>query len=163
MERKKRELQTGLPPRSDPNYGRLYREIHKDRLKLVYLDWYNRNKEIDPNFKRNRYKPEKMAEYRDINRPKLKEKQWKSRGIIDLTYEKYQEDLALQNENCKICGHHMTKPQADHDYSTGKYRGLLCTRCNLVLGIYEKRQGNFDQFQRYLDEHNSIDKQKDMI
>jgi hypothetical protein len=68
----------------------------------------------------------------------------KSKG---LTLDSYEATLKSQNNGCKICG--ATKPghqrknfSIDHDHSCcsgqvtcGKcFRGILCVRCNLVLG-----------------------------
>ena len=36
-------------------------------------------------------------------------------------------------EQCEICGA-MGKMCYDHDHKTGKFRGWICNRCNLVLG-----------------------------
>ena len=36
-------------------------------------------------------------------------------------------------EQCEICGS-IGKICFDHNHKTGKFRGWLCTRCNLVLG-----------------------------
>ena len=44
-----------------------------------------------------------------------------------------------QNGKCAICGYEFLKgkPQnchIDHNHTTGKIRGLLCAKCNLLLG-----------------------------
>lgn len=55
-----------------------------------------------------------------------------------LTPSDYDALLLAQGGVCKVCG--ATKPGGngrfvvDHDHKTGKVRGLLCTRCNLMLG-----------------------------
>ena len=72
----------------------------------------------------------------------------RSLRLKGLTQEKYDEILKGQNNGCKICGvtepgHQRKNFAIDHDHSCcpntekhcGKcFRGLLCTRCNLVLG-----------------------------
>jgi len=72
----------------------------------------------------------------------------RSLRLKGLTQEKYEELLKLQNNGCKICGttepgHQRKNFAIDHDHiccpntekHCGKcFRGLLCTRCNLVLG-----------------------------
>lgn len=46
-------------------------------------------------------------------------------------------------QSCDICG--ATKPAVkrlciDHDHSTGRCRGTLCVKCNVLVGFYEKLQ-----------------------
>jgi len=57
-----------------------------------------------------------------------------------LTPGRYDQTLDSQGGVCKICG--TDKPGGrsgkhfaiDHDHKTGKFRGLLCSNCNQVLG-----------------------------
>jgi hypothetical protein len=147
MNRKKREIYDDLPPRSDPNYARMYREKNKERLKKRVQEWHKEKIIENPNYYKERYDSEKAANYREKNKEVLSEKQWKKRGIIDLTYKIYTEDLKLQEGKCKICEKMMVKPQADHNHNTGNYRALLCVPCNNGLGVYEK---NKDIFEKYL-------------
>ena len=85
--------------------------------------------------------------WREENRHIISEKQWKQRGIIDITYSKYLQELKKQNSKCLICQKEMNNPQVDHDHNTGKYRGILCVPCNNGLGIYENKK---DLFENYL-------------
>lgn len=61
-----------------------------------------------------------------------------------VTLEWYREQLSKQNNVCAICeqpetavirGKVIAMP-VDHDHTTGKARGLLCTRCNRGLGLF---------------------------
>lgn len=137
-----------LPKRSDPEYGRLYREKMKELGKdnREYYREYSRKKvEENPNYWSERYDKEKAKKYREKNKPALMEKQWKHRGILDMTYEKFLNEIDKQNNKCKICEKEMTStPHVDHDHNTGKYRGLLCTFCNNGLGVYEKYKEKFE-------------------
>lgn len=61
-----------------------------------------------------------------------------------ITYEQYQDLLIKQNGCCAICkkkesrinpkSKDVQQLSVDHCHKTGKIRGLLCSRCNLLLG-----------------------------
>ena len=60
-----------------------------------------------------------------------------------LTEEQYQALLAAQGGTCAICedAPEADRPLAvDHCHTTGVVRALLCNRCNLVIGTYERAQ-----------------------
>jgi len=46
-----------------------------------------------------------------------------------------------QAQRCALCDRPIQgkNEHADHCHATGKPRGLLCSRCNTALGVYEKR------------------------
>jgi hypothetical protein len=140
-----------LPERSDPNYMKLYAEKNKQKLREHGKQYRVEQLEKNPNHYSDQYNKYKKThqKYREENKEILAENQWKSRGIIDMTYGKYVEELKIQNNKCKICDCDMTRPQVDHDHNTGKYRGILCIPCNNGLGVYEKRK---DLFEKYLKE-----------
>ena len=77
MERKKRELHTDLPPRSEPGYMKAYLEKHKERQKLLLDEWKKRKAEEDPNYWKDKYDETKAKAYRESNRAVLSEKSWK--------------------------------------------------------------------------------------
>lgn len=41
--------------------------------------------------------------------------------------------LETQGGVCAVCGKEPTNPRIDHDHATGKVRGILCHRCNLLI------------------------------
>ena len=61
-----------------------------------------------------------------------------------ITLDQYDDMLSDQGGVCAICGEynvdrkdtHLRMP-VDHCHKTGKVRGILCNRCNLVLGKVE--------------------------
>ena len=52
-----------------------------------------------------------------------------------LTLEEYQERYNNQRGCCAICGKAVEKLHVDHCHTTGRVRGLLCTQCNVMLGM----------------------------
>lgn len=63
------------------------------------------------------------------------------KGIYGITIDEYFEMLTTQNHTCKICKKEPLKTKEtnqrlviDHDHSTNRVRGLLCNRCNNLLG-----------------------------
>lgn len=55
-----------------------------------------------------------------------------------LTVPEYEAKLAAQGGRCAICWSDCPGGKGrwhiDHDHQTGQVRGLLCSRCNLLLG-----------------------------
>ena len=66
-----------------------------------------------------------------------RENYWRSKGI-SITLLEYRRLYQLQEGKCSICN---TSPKGnlsvDHNHQTGKVRGLLCSQCNLGLGIFQ--------------------------
>jgi hypothetical protein len=62
------------------------------------------------------------------------------KSLYGITLEQYNSMLVRQNYCCFICGNHETSSTkgrlfVDHDHVTGKIRGLLCGKCNSLLGM----------------------------
>jgi hypothetical protein len=59
-----------------------------------------------------------------------------------ITIDIYNQMFEDQKGYCAMCGTHQSefkrKLSVDHNHTTGKIRGLLCTGCNISLGVYEK-------------------------
>lgn len=74
-------------------------------------------------------------------------------GLSSKQIQTWSESLG---HRCQICG----KPQknnrrlcVDHDHKTGRVRGLLCDRCNRVLGWVEEDPALLRDLIRYLKRH----------
>jgi hypothetical protein len=61
-------------------------------------------------------------------------------NCFKLTVEKWEILRIFQNDLCWICGKHPEEKRlaTDHDWETGEVRGLLCHRCNTLLGKIER-------------------------
>jgi hypothetical protein len=78
--------------------------------------------------------------------------------VYGITLEIYNEMVKQQKGLCKVCGkpeNHKTKKNltVDHDHRTGKVRGLLCHRCNVVLGLVDEKVSILKCFKNYLKEN----------
>jgi len=80
-----------------------------------------------------------------------------------ITIEEYNQKLEDQNHCCAICGrstdeiqntHHRRYALAvDHNHTTGKVRGLLCSSCNQALGLFQDNVAVLQSAQTYLVNH----------
>lgn len=92
----------------------------------------------------------------------------KAYGISE---EQYQQLLLTQDFSCAVCGDAFTnepgenatrdgKPHVDHDHDTGKVRGLLCHRCNSMIGFSRDSELILRQAVSYLDANESLKSRK---
>lgn len=58
-----------------------------------------------------------------------------------ISLEQYEEMFADQGGCCKICNQPETvvnrQLAVDHCHATGKIRGLLCSKCNKAIGLFQ--------------------------
>ena len=130
-------------------YAREYRSTHKQEIAAKQNI---RNKIYS---KANRKSlNEKAREYREANKAELaaRRKQWiadnperlamiqrrqQLKRIYRLTVDQWYALLEKQGGKCRIC--EIDNPggrnwHTDHDHDTGEVRGILCGRCNIMLG-----------------------------
>ena len=69
----------------------------------------------------------------DLKRLQKRAKNLQDRYGISLT--DYMQYLTAQNNRCACCGNLEKDLIVDHDHTSGKVRGLVCTRCNNLLGF----------------------------
>lgn len=83
-----------------------------------------------------------------------KERRRERNGVADVYNE--QEMFKEQGGGCKLCTVELHLPyrysadpqgaRVDHDHKTGKVRGLLCHRCNSMIGMIEATLEVFPEF-----------------
>ena len=66
-----------------------------------------------------------------------KYQQFAKKRKYGLTPKSFDDMLHAQSGKCGLCESHMKQPCIDHDHKTERVRGLLCHRCNLLLGQVE--------------------------
>lgn len=89
-------------------------------------------------------RPEVMERERIRQRGRV---QYKARlmrlKLYGLTPAVYDQMLIEQHNRCGMCGTHQSELHhtlaVDHCHLSGKVRGLLCTTCNVRLGVLENK------------------------
>lgn len=119
-------------------------DIEKKRQRQ--REWYAKHKD-DPEFK---------------DRRKQQKESWRKKNLeyhrryykthrYDIDYDTFLAEVAEQNGCCEICGNYKGFDlQIDHNHDTGKYRGLLCTKCNTGLGHFNDDPVLLDKAKTYL-------------
>ena len=84
---------------------------------------------------------ERSKEYYHKNKHKASFKENEKRKQLHKSYglslEEYNKRLERQGGVCVICGSKDShrKLSVDHDHETGRIRGLLCSSCNIAIGL----------------------------
>jgi len=84
---------------------------------------------------------------------------YKKLGVCNTEYHKM---LAAQGGKCSICrctlnSSRYTKFSVDHDHRTGVVRGLLCSPCNVALGMMKDSPRRLEAAAEYLRRHGCED------
>ena len=96
------------------------------------------------------YNKEYDKQHYSKNREKIKKHRCSSghKKHFNLTEDQYNAMFAAQNGSCAICGKHQTtfsrSLAVDHCHQTTTVRGLLCTKCNLMLGLAGENGDDID-------------------
>ena len=130
-----------------------YRERNKERINAKKREWYRKNIEKNRLYGRKSYaeNPEKELAraklWRKNNREKWRISQRASQRRKNcFPPELFAVRLAEQNGRCAICsvlltnGLQSSAANADHCHVTGMARGVLCKRCNSMLGYANDNQ-----------------------
>src|SRR5882724_4581950 len=79
---------------------------------------------------------------------------WYLGNKYGITTEQYCQLLETQKHKCAICGCQLTAgrngAQIDHDHITGKIRGILCHKCNKMLGLVQDQPTLLESAIHYL-------------
>lgn len=104
--------------------------------------------------------------YREENKEEyaLRQKKKRLKARYNLTFDDYLQMCSEQNNVCAICkkqettktSHGDIRPLAvDHCHTSNKVRGLLCNKCNIILGFCEDNPLVLLEAAEYLKRHES--------
>lgn len=76
---------------------------------------------------------EMIRKYREEGNGKLRASELHYRKTYGIEFSDFKQMVEDRESKCDIC-HTQTKLVLDHDHTTNKIRGLLCSKCNRALG-----------------------------
>lgn len=75
-----------------------------------------------------------------------------------ITFEDYKNKIDLQNNKCDICKEDLDNGKhtcVDHCHITGKVRGILCRKCNTILGHAKDNTQTLKNAVKYLKKYSA--------
>ena len=135
-----------------------YHSACKECERAMAKDWYERNREraLDGVRAWREKNRDSVAQYRVENRQKIYRQELVRKYGVGLDW--FDEQLQRQGNACACCkrqfqeGDKQTTPHVDHCHETKLVRGILCNRCNTVLGLCEDDGALLSELARYLSE-----------
>lgn len=99
----------------------------------------------------------KITNQRWLEKKRQEDPDWQRRKHLKLnwglTIADYDEMLENQNGQCAICGTEdfgSKRGAVDHNHKTGEIRGILCSKCNQGLGLFNDDVESLNSAIQYL-------------
>ncbi len=119
-----------------------HREARKAAMRAYH--WKNRDVEVL-----------KMRKHYHENRETIRRARNASK--YGITLEEYDSLFVIQGGVCALCGEPSDSEgrllSVDHCHDTGKVRGLLCSSCNMGIGIFDDDIASLEKAIAYLRSH----------
>lgn len=143
-------------------YMRAWRKANPERAQATDKKNYDKNKKGKKRTPEQRKVNQRAVKtYQDKWPDKIRDKDYQR--TYGITLEDYNKMFAKQKGKCAICRRPETAKRkdksatlrlaVDHNHKTNKVRGLLCMKCNIVLGYFEKHQSDITKVSKYLEKH----------
>lgn len=141
-------------------HGRAWREQNRDIDRAKSSAWYYANKDKARMTQKARYhankakNQEKQKAYRKANGRHLAA--YKRFHAYGITQPQYDAMLLSQNGTCAIGDHQFESAAVvcvDHDHFTGAVRGLLCSKHNTAIGMFDESIPAMAAAVKYLSDH----------
>lgn len=151
-------------PHKDPEarrkYAREYHKKNKAKKNAASMKWYRENFDKIQEQNRRRYikNIDYYKEYRERTKEHRKEydkMRWRKNKALE-----YGVDLSILPEVlvCEICGADEGRMAFDHNHETNAFRGILCSHCNVALGMAKDSPELLQKMINYLQERGSYSK-----
>lgn len=142
---------------------RRYASNNKDRRRENHKNWTRKNPEKVKKCRKNwiAKNPEKVKlarkKYADNWRKNASPEKKKEHSIkykYGISWENFLSIYLAQDGKCAICkkevGQFCKKTCVDHNHTTGRVRGILCTACNFAIGALGEKEDNLLEAVKYL-------------
>ena len=119
-----------------------YAKYHKANADIINKRRKNHHISVDKEAARAKYKKWYAENFR-----KVQNKFYMSK--YGMTVEQVLQEIENQDSKCKICKDELKEGRqthVDHCHKTGKFRGMLCHKCNTKLGWYEKNESSVNMY-----------------
>lgn len=131
--------------------SKVYRVKHKEKIKEYQVNYRlsHKEQEIKHNkiyYQTNSEKEKELSMEYYLSHKEKMDKSNRNRFLkrkYGIDSDEYRKILESQDYKCAICGKQLNELKRglyiDHDHKIGKIRGLLCYRCNFILGHAEDK------------------------
>lgn len=135
-----------------------YNQKHKDKIKEYNKKYQKKHKE-KIKWKKKKYNQEHKGERKAYyEKSKDKRKEAYLNRVYNLNIKDYDKILKQQGGVCAICRKKETNKRngkticlsVDHCHQTGEVRGLLCIKCNIIIGNLKEDISLFYKCIKYL-------------
>jgi hypothetical protein len=137
-------------------YKRQWYYKNREKCLAYRREWRKKNRELDRESSKAWYRKHRAQELARRREWALKNKERvKLRYLLrlyNIGLDEYEQLFAKQLGVCAVCGNEPSKEAlcVDHDHTTGEIRGLLCRKCNTLLGMANEQIKVLESAIRYL-------------
>lgn len=120
--------------RNRKEYRHQYYLKNRDKILAQHKEYYQRNSEHRKDYQ-NSYREYKQSE--NLNWKKIKEMAYTVGKTFEEVEQWFNAQWMKQQAQCAICGKVFSDSGCiDHDHNTNQLRGLLCSSCNVGIGMF---------------------------
>jgi hypothetical protein len=160
----RRKIKRTIDPEGVTAKDREYYALHADRMRLARREGHSKNKDVENTISREYYLKNSLKVRAQVKQSRLDrgeefqvENKARRRKALLKTYglsmDEYESMNRTQRGVCAICGginKSIRRLHVDHDHATKKVRGLLCSKCNVALGLLKDDAGLVMKAYQYL-------------